>query len=119
MNKIYNEILSKNLKYYMAIRGKTRNNLANDLDIPYSSIRDYEKGICYAKMDKLEKIANYFEIPVEKLIKDHNSANTVGVIEENEDSKLMYEIMVKLSKLNKDGKKYISKTIDMVSNDEQ
>ena len=119
MSKNYNEILSKNLTYYMAIRGKKRKDLANDLGIPYSSIRDYEKGICYAKIDKLEKIANYFGITVDKLTQDHDSANTIKVIQENDDSKLMYEIMVKLSKLNKKEKKYISKTIDMVANDRQ
>ena len=119
MSKNYNEILSKNLTYYMAIRGKKRKDLANDLGITYSSIRDYEKGICYAKIDKLEKIDNYFGITVDKLTQDHDSANTIKVIQENDDSKLMYEIMVKLSKLNKDEKKYISKTIDMVANDRQ
>ena len=70
-------------------------------------------------MDKIELLANYFNIPTYKLTEDRNTAEIMNVVDNSEDSKLMLDIMIKLSKLSVDEKKYISKTIDMVSNDNQ
>ena len=119
MDRKYNEIVGKNLKYYMMIRKKTRNDLANDLGIPYTSIRDYEKGVCLAKPDKMEKIASYLNVPVHKLTQDKNNPVIIDSIYNSDYSRLMSEAVVKMSNLNEEEIKYIIKTIDMITNDKQ
>ena len=119
MNNDYKKIFGNNLKYYMMIRQKTRNDLANDLDIPYTSIRDYEKGLCLAKPDKLEKIAKYLDVPVYKLTNDKEIAKAMDSTNGLEHDKIISEAIIKMSKLNKEEIKYIIRTIDMISNDKQ
>jgi len=48
------------LKHYMAKNEKSRNDLVHDLDLKYSTIRDWEKGITVPRMDKVEALAVYF-----------------------------------------------------------
>ena len=39
------EIFSKNLQYYMNINNKDRNEVARDLEIPYSTLADWYNEI--------------------------------------------------------------------------
>ena len=54
------EIFPIKLKYYMRENGKRRNDLVNDLGFPYSTVRDWVKGITVPSMDKVELLAEYF-----------------------------------------------------------
>ena len=119
MIKKNNEIFSKNLKFYMAIQNKTRNDIVHDLHIPYTSIRDYENGVCGAKRDKIEKLAEYLRIKPYQLTEPHDVTEVMNIIDNSEDSKELLKIMVKLSKLSIDRKKQINKIINMLKNDEQ
>lgn len=135
MNKKNIDVFSNNLRYYMTIKGITRQELADRTKISYFSIRDYEKGNCYAKKDKMKKIAECLEIPIVKLTEEHIKDDIVDIVNNSEDSKLildikniidnsedgkfMLDMLIKLSRLDKEGKKYISKTIDMITNDKQ
>lgn len=113
------EIFSNNLRYYMKIKGMTRNELADLTGIAYTTIRDYEKGICYAKMDKIKKIAEELDISPLMLTEKQNISEIMRIVDNSEDSQIMLEIMVKLSKLSLEGKKYISNTIDVINNSKQ
>lgn len=106
-------IFSNNLKYYMRINGKKRSDLAKDLNFPYTSIRDWEKGICYAKLDKIEKIAKYFNIPTYKLIEDNAYENVLEKLETSEEAKLIKKIVDELPKLSKEQLEYILKFIKL------
>lgn len=119
MNKRFREIFSNNLRYYMKIKGVTRKELADNTGIAYTTIRDYEKGICYAKMEKIEKIAVELDIPTYKLTDAHDTADIMNIIDNSEDSKLMLETMTYLEKLSKEKKQYILNTIKMIYNDMQ
>lgn len=112
MYKIYIETFSKNLRYYMKTQNKTRNDISNATGIPYTSIRDYEKGVCFAKRDKAEKIAEYFNIPLSKLIEYHSETEIMYAIDKSENNKLILEIVSKLSKLTKEQLTLISDAID-------
>ncbi len=59
-----------NLKRYMALKEKSRKELANDLGISYYTVTDWVKGKKYPRMDKVELLANYFGILKSDLIEE-------------------------------------------------
>ena len=56
-NKI---IMARNIQRYMDQRGITRQQLCDALDIKYTTLRDWLKGITYPRIGKVEAMANYF-----------------------------------------------------------
>ena len=134
MNKKNIDIFSNNLRYYMKIKGMSRQELADATKISYFSIRDYEKGVCYAKSKNIKKIAEVLEIPIIKLTDEKNEDDAKDIINnseesqlilkikniiDNSDGKLMLDMLTKFSKLDKKEQKYISTTMDMITNDKQ
>lgn len=119
MDKIYRENFGRNLKYYMAYRDMSRKQLSEKTKIHISSIRDYVNGVCYARADKLERIANALDIPTYKLTEYSDITKTMKIIDDSEDNKLLLEIMIRLSKTSKKEKEYILKTMDMISTNQK
>lgn len=77
------KIFSNNLKYYMEIYGKTRGDLCRDLKFKYTTFADWYTGKIYPSIDKIELIANYFNIKKSDLIeikKDTTSNNQLFLI---------------------------------------
>jgi len=68
------EIFSKNLQYYMKINNKDRNDVARDLEIPYSTLTDWYNGKIYPRIDKIQMLADYFEIKKSDLVEDKNNS---------------------------------------------
>lgn len=64
------EIFAKNLKYYMTINNKTRIDVCRDLEIPYTTFTDWCNANIYPRIDKIELLANYFEIKKSDLVED-------------------------------------------------
>lgn len=64
------EIFAKNLKYYMNYYEKDRNKICDDLKIPYTTFTDWYNGTTYPRIDKIELLANYFNIKKSDLIED-------------------------------------------------
>lgn len=62
------EIFSKNLQYYMNINNKDRNEVARDLEIPYSTLADWYNGNKYPRIDKIQLLADYFGIKKSDLV---------------------------------------------------
>ncbi len=114
MDKSKIKIFSTNLSYYMKLNGKKRQDVAKDLNFPYSSLRDWEKGICYAQIDKIKKLADYFNISINDLIEDRNRATLIKNIKESEESKLIEEIIEELPSLSKEKLKHIKTTIALL-----
>lgn len=67
------EIFAKNLKYYMGINKKTRVDVCRDLEIPYTTFTDWCNANIYPRIDKIELLANYFEIRKSDLVEDNTS----------------------------------------------
>ena len=71
MNDLENKkIFSKNLKYYMDYYGKDRNKICDDLNIPYTTFTDWCNATTYPRIDKIELLANYFNIKKADLIEN-------------------------------------------------
>ncbi|WP_304401847.1 helix-turn-helix domain-containing protein [uncultured Clostridium sp.] len=110
------EVFSNNLRYYRTIKGMTTKELGKVSGIAYTTLRDYERGICYAKIDKIKILAEKLGISPLMLTEEHDVSKIMGIVDSSEDNKIMLDIMTRLSKLSLEGKKYILNTIDMVDN---
>lgn len=71
------EIFSKNLKYYMLLNHKDRNDLAKDLNLPYTTVTSWYNGEFYPRIDKIQLLANYFSIQKSDLVEDHSKKKNI------------------------------------------
>ena len=54
------EIMSRNLKKYIALSGKERKDIAKELGFSYSTFTDWINGNTYPRIDRIEMLADYF-----------------------------------------------------------
>jgi transcriptional regulator with XRE-family HTH domain len=62
------EIFCRNLNYYMNEKQKSRKDVADAIDVSYFTFTDWVKGKTYPRMDKVERLAKYFNIKISDLI---------------------------------------------------
>ena len=60
---------SKNLAFFMKLKGVDRNTLSKDLNIKYTTICEWLKGNTMPRADKMDLIAKYFNIDSSDLVK--------------------------------------------------
>lgn len=72
------EIFAKNLNYYMNINKKTRSDVCRDLEIPYSTFTDWCNANIYPRIDKIELLANYFDIKKSDLVENKEKIDELG-----------------------------------------
>ena len=72
------EIFAKNLNYYMSINGKDRYDLARDLNLPYTTITSWCKAEFYPRIDKIQLLANYFDIQKSDLVESKEKLDKLG-----------------------------------------
>ena len=89
------DIFASNLKRYMELSGKSRNDISRALGISYYTITDWVKGKKYPRMDKVEMLANYFGIPKSYLIED-KKATSPEEIELSEGEQMLLELFRKI-----------------------
>ena len=70
------ETMSKNIKYYMNKRDKTRKDICSTLGIKYTTFSDWVNGNSYPRIDKIELLANYFGIQKSDLVERHEDEST-------------------------------------------
>lgn len=71
--KKFNEIFSKNLRYYMDSRGVSQNELAKELNVSPTSVNNWYNGYKTPRMDKVDKICRFFHISRSALMEEHDS----------------------------------------------
>ena len=77
------EIFAKNLQYYMKLNNKTRSDVCRDLEIPYSTFTDWCNANIYPRIDKIQLLANYFDIQKSDLVEnksDKENNNSTSAI---------------------------------------
>ena len=67
-----NRIFSKNLQYYLNLNQKSRKDVCRALGFNYSTFCDWAVGRKFPRIDKIEKLADYFGIEKSDLIEDKN-----------------------------------------------
>jgi transcriptional regulator with XRE-family HTH domain len=69
------EVFAKNLKRYLDNKGRTQKEVAEFVGVATSTFNDWMKGKKYPRMDKIERLANYFGILKSDLIEDKGEAH--------------------------------------------
>ena len=64
--------MGENIQYYMDKMGIDRKDFAKAIDVPYSSLTDWINGKTYPRIDKIERMANYFGISKADLVEERN-----------------------------------------------
>jgi len=116
------EVFSRNLKHYMTINNKGRNEICESLKIPYTTFTDWEKGNVYPRIDKIELLANYFNIQKSGLIEEKYdiSPNNNNFVIDEAARQLLNERKVlasKSSKANLEQLKQMNKIMDALFGD--
>ena len=63
-------ILAKNIRHYMELNNKSRNDMCEALGVKYTTLTDWVNGKTYPRIDKIELMANYFGIKKSELVED-------------------------------------------------
>lgn len=79
------EVMARNIKKYMKLNKKTRIDICKELEVPYSTVSDWINAVTYPRIDKIEKLANYFGIEKSALVEgpinnDEKLDETITVI---------------------------------------
>ncbi|VUZ28485.1 LexA repressor [Acetobacterium wieringae] len=74
------KVLAENLKYYMNLHDKSRNDLCSALDLSYTTVSDWVNGKKYPRIDKIEMMANFFGIQKSDLIESKGKNSNVTPI---------------------------------------
>ena len=90
------ETFAKNLVYYLNISGREQKEVANEIGVATSTFNDWATGKNYPRIDKIEKLANYFGIKKSDLIEDKKSTPEKMNLSEGE--KMWMELYHRLSK---------------------
>ena len=94
------DVFAKNLKKYMQLNGKTRNEVCQALGLKNTTFTDWVNGKKYPRMDKIEMLANYFGIKKSDLIEDNDSFLIELVEDSNKDERLLaYERNIAITNL--------------------
>ena len=94
------------------------NKVSKDTGIATSTLSSWKKGVYTPKQDKLQLIAEYFNVSVDYLLKKNDYEIVIeyaekDVILSNSDARLK-EYALKLSKLSEDKQQQIMNLIDML-----
>ena len=92
-------IFAENLNRYMELNGKTRKEVSEAIGVSYFTFTDWVNGKKYPRMDKVEKLANYFGIlksdliekrsPEREEIQKKNDVLSDIILKMNEDMELL------------------------------
>lgn len=77
-NTVNKGVFSKNLKYYMEVNDKTRKDVCDALGFSYFTFSDWINGKKYPRIDKVEKLADYFGILKSDLIEDKQKKSAIN-----------------------------------------
>ena len=89
-------VFASNLKRYMEVKGKSRNDISEALGISYFTVSDWVNGKKYPRMDKVEMLANYFGIQKSDLI-EQKEEKSPEELELSEGEKMWLELYNRVS----------------------
>lgn len=75
------QIFANNLYYYMKTKNKTQNDIVRDLGITASTVSDWVLGKKYPRIDKMQKLADYFGVLKSDLTEEHAESQLTEDIE--------------------------------------
>jgi len=101
------EIMARNIQHYMALKGKSRKEVCEAIGVKYTTFTDWVKGSAYPRIDKIELMANYFDISKSDLVEEKNmDENNISITNAERD------IIMKYRSLDDRGKQSIIDTLN-------
>jgi len=97
---------SKNLKEIMNKHCKSQGDLVRDLNFRQATVSDWLNGKKYPRMDKIEKLANYFNISINDLLIQTSSPTPLPLTQQEE------TLVKKYRQLDADGRDRIDRQIN-------
>ena len=76
------KVFAKNLLHYLKRNNKTASDVCKDLEITPSTFSDWLNAKKYPRIDKIEMLANYFDIKKSDLIEDKSRYNDTNFLEQ-------------------------------------
>lgn len=73
-------IMGDNILYYMQLENIERRDFAKAIGVPYSSLTDWINGNTYPRIDKIQKMADFFGIDKSDLVEQRNAQKKVEAI---------------------------------------
>ena len=67
------KVMGENIQYYMDLNKIERREFAKAIGVPYSSLTDWINGNTYPRIDKIQRMADYFHIEKSDLVEPRNS----------------------------------------------
>lgn len=64
------EIMARNIRKYMELKGVNQTEMANAIGVKYMTLSDWVHGKTYPRIDKIELMAKYFGITKADLVED-------------------------------------------------
>ncbi len=110
------KIFSSNVNYYIRRKNINRADVARDLEVPYTTFVDWTKGIKFPRMDKMEKLADYFGVTIDDLLtpKDSKTSSQDEVWEMRAELRQRPELKVLFDMSKKATKEDVEKAIQMM-----
>lgn len=112
-----NIVFSNNLKRYIAKSGKDRGEIAEELNISYSTLTDWINGNKYPRINNMNKLAEYFNISKSELIEDFeeikkDNDRIASIIVKLRVNNELLDVVEKLSNFNKAKLESLSRLLD-------
>ena len=71
MNTEARKMLADNLYYLLESRGISQSDLAVAMDVSTASVSDWCSGKKYPRADKIQRLADYFSMPMSAIVDSH------------------------------------------------
>ena len=79
------ETFSKNLLHYIERKGLTQKEVAEAIEVSASTFNEWVNAKKYPRIDKIEKLANYFGIQKSDLIEEKNNSTNESQLTDGEE----------------------------------
>lgn len=90
------EVFAKNLIYYIERHGKEQKEVAEVVGVAPSTFNAWIKAKKYPRIDKIEKLANYFGILKSDLIESQDKTNLLKSVSITEDEQKLLDLFRKV-----------------------
>ncbi len=72
------EIMAENIKRYMKLHGLNIRQLSDKIETPYTTVADWVKGKTYPRIDKIEQMANLWQIEKSDLVEPYKPISNLA-----------------------------------------
>lgn len=93
-NNDFGKLFAKNLNYFIELRGKTQQDLANDLGISKATISSWCNATRIPRMDKVDLLCKYLNVNRSDLMEDNKELKSTYYYMDNDTREIAQEIYV-------------------------